>query len=385
MGSKPQRTPRKINISKKRELGQFYTTKYDYILEGMSIPAGSKVIEPFVGAGDLCLWAHQNGVDVSEVECYDIDPPSTLRLEFDILVRDTLKSPPDYDNKFILTNPPFLAKNKAKQSGYENIFSRWSTNDLYKCFLESLIEQDPVGGVVILPLNFFCDDRKVETRDRFINKFSINRVNIFEEQVFADTTYTICSVEFERRSGPAPSVLDINTYIYPRRENIKMSVSSSTKWKVGSEVLVQKQSEYKVSRLTHSMVFDDSVRNKTLNPEKENKVTNILLKCVDGGKMESRIKLEWNRVPLLAKDTDRAFCTVIVDPPISEKKQKKLIDKFNKKLEKYRNKYNSLFLVNYRNSSKSYARKRMSFDIAFNLIKECLNEIDKKKNHKFNK
>jgi hypothetical protein len=126
------------------------------------------------------------------------------------------------------------------------------------------------------------------------------------------------------------------------------------------------------------MVFDDCVRNKTLNPEKENKVTNILLKCVDGGKMDSRIKLEWNKVPLLAKDTDRAFCTVVIDPPISNKKQKKLIDKFNKKLENYRSKYNSLFLVNYRNSSKSYARKRMSFDIAFNLIKECLNELDKK-------
>ena len=241
MGSKPQAAARKISLSKKRELGQFYTTKYDYILEGMSIPEGAQVIEPFVGAGDLCLWAHQGGIDVNEIECYDIDPPSSLRLDFNISVLDTLKNPPNYNDKFIVTNPPFLAKNKAKQSGYENIFSKWDTNDLYKCFLESLIDQDPAGGVVILPLNFFCDDRKVETRDRFIKKFSIKRVNIFEEQVFSDTTYTICSVAFEKREVPLSSVVDIDTYIYPRKENIKMSVSSTTKWKVGPEILARFQ------------------------------------------------------------------------------------------------------------------------------------------------
>jgi hypothetical protein len=375
MGSKPQTAAKKINLSKKRELGQFYTTNYNYILEGMSIPKGVDLIETFVGAGDLCLWVETNGHNPLDVECYDFAPPAKLKTNFLIKVRDTLLNPPSYDGKYIITNPPFLARNKAKQTSYGAIFDKWETNDLYKCFLESVISQDPAGGVVILPLNFFCDDRKVETRARFLEKFTITRLNIFEETVFSDTTYTVCSVQFKKRKKKISDTVKVDAHIYPCRNKISLCLSKQTKWKVGAEVLEKQISKYKISRLVHTMVNDKSVRDKTLNPQKQNKITNILLNCVDGGKMDSRIRMEWNPVPLLAKDTDRAFCTLIVDPPISEKKQKKLIDKFNKMLEDYREKYNSLFLVNYRNSSKSYARKRISFDIAFNLAKKCLEQI----------
>ena len=381
MGSKSRTVARTINLSEKRELGQFYTTNYSYILEGMNLPKNATLIEPFVGAGDLCLWAETKGYDSLDIECYDIAPPAKLKTKFVIKVRDTLLNPPSYDGKYVITNPPFLAKNKAKQTSYGVIFDKWETNDLYKCFLESIIDQDPVGGVVILPLNFFCDDRKVETRARFLERFTITRLNIFEEAVFSDTTYTVCAAQFEKREKKISNTVKVDAHIYPHRDKISLCLSKQTKWKVGAEVLEKRESKYKISRLVHTMVNDKSVRDKTLNPQKENKITNILLNCVDGGKMNSRIRMEWNPVPLLAKDTDRAFCTLVVDPPISEKKQKKLIDKFNKMLEDYREKYNSLFLVNYRNSSKSYARKRISFDIAFNLVKECLNKLDKKGNN----
>ena len=47
-------------------------------------------------------------------------------------------------------------------------------------------------------------------------------------------------------------------------------------------------------------------------------------------------------------------------------------DKFNEKIESYRTKYNSLFLTNYRESSKNYSRKRISFDLAYNIISYLL-------------
>lgn len=38
----------------KKSLGQFYTTRCNYILQGMTIPTTTKIIiEPFVGQGDL--------------------------------------------------------------------------------------------------------------------------------------------------------------------------------------------------------------------------------------------------------------------------------------------------------------------------------------------
>ncbi len=70
----------------KKTLGQFYTTKSDYILQGFVIPPTViSVIEPFVGNGDLLPWIGS----IPCMELYDIDPkiPEASK-------RDTLKNRP---------------------------------------------------------------------------------------------------------------------------------------------------------------------------------------------------------------------------------------------------------------------------------------------------
>jgi hypothetical protein len=68
-----------------------------------------------------------------------------------------------------------------------------------ECFIEILISNDCLGGILIVPLNFICSIRKndIDLRKKFISKYNIITLNIFEEQVFEDTTYTICSFQFE--------------------------------------------------------------------------------------------------------------------------------------------------------------------------------------------
>jgi site-specific DNA-adenine methylase len=108
----------------KKQLGQFYTTNYEYILSNMEIPEDTKtIIEPFVGNGDLLKFIKNK----CEIEMYDIDPkyPNTIK-------QDTLENPPDYTNKFVLTNPPYLARNKSKK---KEIYNKYKCNDLYKCFI----------------------------------------------------------------------------------------------------------------------------------------------------------------------------------------------------------------------------------------------------------
>ena len=169
--------------------GQFYTTNYEYILQGLTIPNDTvSVIEPFAGQGDLVEF-----VGSLPIECYDIDPKQDY-----IVQRDTLMDPPVYTDKFVLTNPPYLARNKSTD---KTVFDKYQTNDLYKCFLLELIKQKPIGGILIVPLNFLCSIRKSDTdlRRQFLNVFSILRINIFEEQVFDDTTYTTCSFQFDLR------------------------------------------------------------------------------------------------------------------------------------------------------------------------------------------
>jgi len=91
----------------KKERGQFYTVNHSYIMEGLDKPK-TKVIEPFAGKGDLLDWLGHD-----KWEAYDIEPKRG-----DILHRDTLTDPPCYKDSFIITNPPYLARNKMQFKGY---------------------------------------------------------------------------------------------------------------------------------------------------------------------------------------------------------------------------------------------------------------------------
>lgn len=176
-------------------LGQFYTENYAYIFQKMEIPLNiENIIEPFAGEGHLFEL-----IDIDKrLESYDIEPkhPSVIK-------RDTLFDPPSYENKYILTNPPFLARNKCKD---KKIFDKYKQNDLYKCFISCIIKEVCLGGMIILPLNFLCSIRKgdVELRKEFLEKYQILKVNVFEKQVFKDTSYTVCSIQFERRNNNTP-------------------------------------------------------------------------------------------------------------------------------------------------------------------------------------
>jgi tRNA1(Val) A37 N6-methylase TrmN6 len=123
----------KLKSKSKSQLGQFYTTNYEYILQSFVIPEGiKKIIEPFAGNGDLVQYI-ESFKKKYEVECYDIDPKKDY-----IKMRDTLNDPPDYKDAYVITNPPYLARNKCEK---KELFDKYDTNDLYKCFMEILIKK----------------------------------------------------------------------------------------------------------------------------------------------------------------------------------------------------------------------------------------------------
>ena len=114
-------------LSKKQLYGQFFTTNQEYILQGMFIPDNiTKIIEPFTGNGDLLNFI--TNINKYKLECYDIDPKKDF-----IIKKDTLLNPPNYNNSFIITNPPYLARNKSSNKNY---FDKYDVNDLYKCFIK---------------------------------------------------------------------------------------------------------------------------------------------------------------------------------------------------------------------------------------------------------
>ena len=137
----------------KSSLAQFYTTNYKYILNNLSIPKNiTNIIEPFAGNGDLLNFIKNK--NKYKIELYDIDPKQE-----NIIKRDTLTDPPSYEDKYVLTNPPYLARNKNKN---KELYEKYNCNDLYKCFIKSLINSNAAGGIIIVPLNFISSIRSTD-------------------------------------------------------------------------------------------------------------------------------------------------------------------------------------------------------------------------------
>jgi hypothetical protein len=330
------------NKSNKQKLGQFFTTNYKYILTNLNVPQNiKKIIEPFCGNGDLL-----NFIDKSKytVECYDIEPKHKY-----IIKKDTIKEPPNYKNSFIITNPPYLSRNKSNN---KEMFDKNNVNDLYKCHIKDLLTNNPIGGIIIIPLNFFCSIRNmdIELRQKFLNIYVIKQLNIFEEQVFDDTTYTVCSFQYEYKPNSNQS---IPITIYPSKKNLNFLLNEDNNYTIGGEIYnIEENNNYKITRLI----------------EGENSNTNLLLKAIDDNE-KSQINLEYvsNDKIYYGKISSRTYATLTITPKINDDIQKKLASDFNTYLNDKRKKYNSLFLSNYR-ESKKIARKRISFDLAYKIV-----------------
>ena len=333
----------------KKSAGQFYTVKSDYILSGVQRPPKNvKVIEPFAGQGDLLSWI---GTD-NPIEAYDIDPKHP-----DVQPRDTLLDPPDYDDCWIITNPPYLARNHADD---KTVFDTYDTNDLYKCFMISLANSNCLGGSVIIPVGFFLSPRDIDVacRNVFLSKYRVVQVKYFEEDVFPDTSTTVVVVSFERSTEVLHEQL-IMWIHRPSGAEKEFLVRKVDDWIIGGDI-------YTLS-VPDSITVRRHVEGKPLSEGET--LTNLTLTALDSGKAEGRIQLKYDPTYVYpAKDSSRAYLTVCIKgTTLSPDKQKEIADRFNEFIELKRNETWSLFLPQFR-ESKEYARKRIPFELAYRII-----------------
>lgn len=341
----------------KKKLGQYYTTNHEYILQGMLIPDDViNIIEPFTGKGDLISFIKKNKKEYN-IECYDIDPKIK-----DTMKRDTLMFPPDYTDQYIITNPPYLARNKSSD---KKIFDKYDVNDLFKCLIKELTTNLCIGGILIIPLNFWSSIRiaDIELRKCFIEKYDIHRLNIFEENVFEDTSYTVCSVQFSLKKNITNR---IDVYIYPSKKEMNIELMDENNYMIGGNIYKLKlKNEYTITRLTKN------------NKDKDH--TNIIVKCIDDNESKKIGLSMVNDKDIYIDNTtnlsSRTYATLIIEPYITIDQQEKLVIKFNEYLNMNREKYNSLFLTNYR-ESKDIARKRISFDLVYSITEYILENFD---------
>jgi hypothetical protein len=329
----------------KKERGQFYTVNHDYILEGMTIPAG-RIVEPFAGRGDLITWLRNQGIE-RPVEAYDIEPKMD-----GVIYRDTLLDPPNYEDAWILTNPPYLARNKCDK---KEIFDLYGVNDLYKCFLETI--QKCAGGIIIIPAGFFFSTDS-ECRNTFMTNFRILKVKYFEETVFPDTSTTVVAIAFEAAGSPLVEQ-EVEWNRLPSKEKHTFRVSAEYDWIIGGDI-------YKLP-VPPGIRISRHVEGQALKPGEQQ--TWLTLNALDSGLEGGRIKLEYKEGYVYPGiSTSRTYATLrIRGLTLSEEMQTSLCIRFNSLLEQKRKETWSLFLPQFR-ESKDYARKRIPFDLAYRIV-----------------
>lgn len=366
----------KINtIIKQKQLGQFFTTNANYILKDFeTFIINKNITDPFCGNKDLLNWARNN--KAKSVIGYDID------LKYidnkNVFLNDSFKNPLNYD--FVLTNPPYLYKNKVQNAN--EIFKNTKHTDLYQLSLEKIINSNE--GIVIVPINFLSAENSKYIRIKFFDKFDIKYCKYFTQQVFNDTTYNVIAFYYKKKQN-------INEYqefilnIQPKNIDKKIKIFKEYNWQIGGEFIetINKQENIlKIKRLVKNNIvagnFSILCAINHLKDTKEIKVNlntfnlikkNILLlKAIDTGSSIGNISLQniknYNLDCLISLETSRNQIFLIFEKEISLENQEKLIDLFNEELNKKREEYFSLFMTNFRDNN----RKRISFDFAYKLI-----------------
>ena len=344
----------KEDIPNKKSMGQFYTTNSSYILDGFSLPLNDIrcIIEPFAGKGDLIEWIEKSKSN-AEIQAFDIEPKGN-----NITKRDTLVNPPDYDNTWIITNPPYLARNKSAD---KSMFDLYKTNDLYKCFITSVVKQNNCrGGIFIIPAGFFFSPRDIDVRcrDDFMKKYKITKVKYFEESVFDDTTTTIVAFSFEK-SDTDIQEQNVEWVMMPSNVKKVFKMSSSNDWIIGGDI-------YNLS-VPENISVRRHVEGQKLRENEQQ--LHITLNALDSGTKDGRISLSYKKNYIYpAKECSRTYASFrITGKILNESEQIQLCKEFNEFIEEKRGETWSLFLPQFR-ESKEYARKRIPFVLAYRIF-----------------
>lgn len=387
---KPKKTIQK-NQAEKKQLGQFFTTNSNYILQGFEEFVKDKIItDPFAGNQDLLNWSKQH--NCSKAIGFDCD----LKWVDDqnVFFADSLVNKKNY--QFVCTNPPYLHKNKASITS-KQIFNNPENStfeDLYQIAINSCMNCDE--GIFIVPLNFLSAKNSSKIRKKFFSVFKIVKLNIFLTQVFADTTYNVISFYFKKRQANQDNDM-IETSIFPSQEKIIINLSKTSNYQFGGEFLKQinnTKNDLGVHRLTIDGIENgdhevelaiENINNKvSLKTSKEfisilnNNI--LFLRAIDS-KNGKKIQLEdirnYNLLGLAGKKTSRNLAHLIFKIPLSIDQQIKILNSFNQKLNENRLKYSSFFLTNFRDNN----RKRLSFDFAYKFI-NLIHEENETKQHR---
>ncbi|AXK51613.1 Eco57I restriction-modification methylase domain-containing protein [Spiroplasma alleghenense] len=332
---------------KKNELGQYFTVKNSWITRPVlsfinkNILSRNLILDPFAGNGDL-FDAINSKIPNKEFEYKGFDIDKELSWEInDSLKQIPLNSP---DKTFIITNPPYLAKNSCKRNGFNDTYKKYFNNsmhvDLYLIALETMIDLK-IPGVAIVPETFI--------NSKFSKEF-ISKIVIIEPNPFADTEVPICIVCFD----------------------------GSKK----QDCVIYKNND-KIGKLSKLLEMNPLAKNINLFDLRFNDIKGrIAIKGVDSTNPNEKIKflnksdLNYNLSNI--KVSSRAI-TIINSKKLSnldDKSIEKMIDCSNSLLNNYREQTRDVLLTPFKGNDKNNSRRRrLDFKIARAIIEIAYQKV----------
>ena len=344
-------------MNNKKKYSQFYTKNTNELFNNIidlfldDYNKNISIVEPCCGEGDIIKFLKTK--NINNFELYDIKPnyENTQKL-------DTILNPINLNNKYIITNPPYTAKNKLTKE-QKDLYKKYlnDIDDLYQIYIKQIINSNVISGILILPINFlFSNNNKI--RKEFILKYQIVLCNLFEKKIFNETTSAICIFYFKIRNEQNNN-LNIFTFksnLIRKNETkeIIIELSKKNNYCYGYEVYKKKYKDFVIlSR------YDKEINNEQF-------LTHIKIYTID-----PNMKAIYDNEPKINLLTDRSFINIVSSLELNEDEEKYIIKKFNEILLFYRNKYNSLFMSSYR----EFSRKRLSFNLIYIWLENIINEL----------
>jgi hypothetical protein len=336
-----------MSLPNKRDLGQYFTQDAVWLRPHIKAhlqalrSTYTRCIDPFAGDGHLLTLAKEMGF---QIHGHDLDPGRCSANGWGEPT-DSIRQVRRYEGSFVLTNPPYLAKNSAKRinspmgdyfvPGYVPSLSAERLNvldDLFKLAVDRTIEVYD-DSVWIVP------ESGIQDLDRLSHwKAMLHSITILEENPFLDTEHPVCVMVFSR-SNPLQQVWKndtlLGTYDALRRPHLQ-ALSAPSK-------AVQ-------------MTFNDS--NGTLG-----------YRAVDGTKEDDSMRIKFCRGDELGYDRKRIKVSsrhlTYISTTVPETMLNRVIEEANRRIEAYRAATHDVFLTAFMGNTKNgHRRRRLDYHLS---------------------
>ena len=324
----------------KRDFGQYFTQDAVWLRPHIKAHIQSlgdtytSCVDPFAGDGHLLALAREMGF---QIHGHDLDPRRCADNGWGE-PNDSIRQVIHYEGGFVLTNPPYMAKNSAKRldspmtryfsPGFVSTIEQKHLNvldDLFKLAMEQTMRTYD-DSIWIVP------ESGIQDLDRLPHwKAKLHSITILEDNPFVDTEHPVCVMVFSK-SNPLQEVWKndtlLGTYDALRQAHLEALAAPST--------AVQ-------------MTFNDpagTLGYRAVDGTKEDDSMRIKFCLGDElGYARQRIKVSSRHLTYISTSVPEAMLTSV-------------IEEANRRIEAYRHATHDVFLTAFMGNTKNGLRRR---------------------------